>query len=516
MEGLIALTAKKLTPREKKLKKVRLEKYHSKDKVRKIKKYTLITLISAVSVAAIAGIIFGVITLINNSGAVLRKTVSFSSDNYEIDNAMFSYYYYDTYYSLLSQYYDNYYAEKGLDTSKSLRSQQYSDIETWFEYFIGIASDNAEELMMFLEVAKADGTVLDADDYADIDKDIATLQSNADEKKISLDKYIAANYGTGVKEDDVYRMLEYIALSHKQYIKIYSTLDYTEDEVNAYYDENSTFFQYSDFISYTFTPDVAEDETDTAVIQEASDAAKAQADELSKCGTAKEFSAWIKDYLSQTYSGDELQKKIDDTVSTKYAYETDSSFSKWVFSGMRKDGDCTVIAGDNGEYTAIYIVKAMYKDDSESRNVRHILFSFDNYDTEADAKAAADAVYTEWNSSGKTEEDFIALADKYNEDDSTKDSSGYMKNVFADTTDTEFDSWCFDSTRKTGDVGMVKTQYGYHLIYFVGEGYKAWQSSAESYMKSSDYNTLYQKYQDKYVIETNIKYAKRILDLANS
>ena len=32
-----------------------------------------------------------------------------------------------------------------------------------------------------------------------------------------------------------------------------------------------------------------------------------------------------------------------------------------------------------------------------------------------------------------------------------------------------FDKWCFDSSRKPGDTGMVETEYGYHVIYFVGE-----------------------------------------------
>ena len=31
-----------------------------------------------------------------------------------------------------------------------------------------------------------------------------------------------------------------------------------------------------------------------------------------------------------------------------------------------------------------------------------------------------------------------------------------------------FESWCFDETRKEGDVGVVHTDYGCHLIYFVG------------------------------------------------
>ena len=33
-----------------------------------------------------------------------------------------------------------------------------------------------------------------------------------------------------------------------------------------------------------------------------------------------------------------------------------------------------------------------------------------------------------------------------------------------------FNDWCFDEARKTGDSGIVKTQFGYHIMYFVGFG----------------------------------------------
>ena len=31
----------------------------------------------------------------------------------------------------------------------------------------------------------------------------------------------------------------------------------------------------------------------------------------------------------------------------------------------------------------------------------------------------------------------------------------------------EFDGWSFDAARKLGDTDIVKTDYGYHIMYFV-------------------------------------------------
>ena len=42
-----------------------------------------------------------------------------------------------------------------------------------------------------------------------------------------------------------------------------------------------------------------------------------------------------------------------------------------------------------------------------------------------------------------------------------------------------FDAWCFDETRQSGDHGLVKTPYGYHIMYFVGSQ-ELWYAYAES------------------------------------
>ena len=36
-----------------------------------------------------------------------------------------------------------------------------------------------------------------------------------------------------------------------------------------------------------------------------------------------------------------------------------------------------------------------------------------------------------------------------------------------------FDAWIFEEGRKAGDYGLVKTEFGYHLMYYVG-GDQAW------------------------------------------
>ena len=32
-----------------------------------------------------------------------------------------------------------------------------------------------------------------------------------------------------------------------------------------------------------------------------------------------------------------------------------------------------------------------------------------------------------------------------------------------------FNDWCFDESRQTGNTGIIESQYGYHVMYFVGK-----------------------------------------------
>ena len=52
---------------------------------------------------------------------------------------------------------------------------------------------------------------------------------------------------------------------------------------------------------------------------------------------------------------------------------------------------------------------------------------------------------------------------------------------------TAFNDWCFDASRKPGDTGVVETDYGYHIMYFVGEDLPRWQAQVSDTLKDEDY-----------------------------
>ena len=107
-------------------------------------------------------------------------------------------------------------------------------------------------------------------------------------------------------------------------------------------------------------------------------------------------------------------------------------------------------------------------------SVRHILIkpesstsssTFTDAEWEA-CRVKAQQIYDQWLAGEKTENTFIEAA-KANSKDGNAQEGGIYEDVYTGMMVKEFNDWCFDESRQFGDHGLVKTQYGYHIMFFV-------------------------------------------------
>ena len=78
-----------------------------------------------------------------------------------------------------------------------------------------------------------------------------------------------------------------------------------------------------------------------------------------------------------------------------------------------------------------------------------------------------------------TEENFALLAIEHSQDPGSNTNGGLYTEVYEGQMVEEFEAWCFDETRQVGDYGIVKTELGYHIMYFSGSR-PIWVSYVES------------------------------------
>ena len=128
---------------------------------------------------------------------------------------------------------------------------------------------------------------------------------------------------------------------------------------------------------------------------------------------------------------------------------------------------------------------------TRSVDVRHILIlpegaTIETVTTEefsdeawAAGEQKAQEILDQWLSGDKTEDGFATLANENSADAGSNTNGGLYSGVTEGQMVEAFNDWCFDSSRQVGDYGIVKTQYGYHIMYFSGSQL-LWESQAES------------------------------------
>ena len=167
-----------------------------------------------------------------------------------------------------------------------------------------------------------------------------------------------------------------------------------------------------------------------------------------------------------------------------------------------------------------YAQQGIEKIDQNVVNVRHILV-MPEQDTDsdgdgepdtisdaawADARDYANELYESWKQN-PTEENFADMAASTSSDTGSTDNGGLYEGIYPGQMVAEFNDWCFDPARQAGDTDIVKTTYGYHIMYFSGQGdYVYWRSVAESDTQYEKFNKTIDDLFSKYELKVDYKH----------
>lgn len=118
--------------------------------------------------------------------------------------------------------------------------------------------------------------------------------------------------------------------------------------------------------------------------------------------------------------------------------------------------------------------------------------------------ASAKAVLEEWLAGAATEDSFAELANKYSEDPGSNTKGGLYTQVASGKMVEAFDEWIFDENRGTGDYGIVKTEHGYHIMYFV-DSEDIWISEVRNMIVSDRADAYLKEIEKRYPIQVTYK-----------
>ncbi len=437
------------------------------------------------------------------------------SDHFTISKPIAEYLLNYLYQSFCSRYGTYYF-----DTTQSLKTQYYDEEkkQTWFDYFVDYTKSYIEQTLVFAEAATASGMTLSEDDLKNLESGFDAMSSVAAESSLTVDEYIKQNYGPEVTKEDIENIQKITMLAQKYSDELYSSFNYTESDYEKYYKDNQKSFDMVDYMTYTFSYSDTNEEGSFIIDSSKQSVMKENANALANSKTPEEFEDYIRQYLKanpnlvkvtaesseSSITEEDFNNAIESTVAAAnkqmnhWSEATDAD--KWIFDTERKVGDTTVIE-NQGSYSVYLITKTLYRDETINKNVRHILIKSGDERTDEEAKEKAETIYEDWKKGEATEDTFASFAMDYSEDTGSASKGGLYENVIEGRMVKEFNDWIFDPSRKPGDTDIIKTSYGYHIMYFSGNTDPVWKMTADKAMREQDVKKKYEEYQTLYTVE---------------
>ena len=511
---------------------------------------------------------------IGNSGMLLRGKVAFNVGEEDVSLAEYSYYYNSNYqeqYGYSAQF-DQYYGAgmgamyTGFDSTKTPDAQAYSgEIEgienpTWADYF----SYNAKRQIQYAKAAKLyaaeKGIELSEKDYAEIESTIESIEAQAKsgQQPYSLAAYLRLLYGKAMNPSAMRDIITQQLLVQKvsEVTMDGYKAEYTDEVVLKEYNKDLTVYGVVSLRSYVVNAEKIEDkEKETsAVTKETMAAAKTKAESFaSKVNSDESFKAVAYEFekLAKNEKAEDMKTNDSLTLLKDQSYGANSSdekFNKWAFDKNTAVGSTYIVENADTGYTVYMMSEPVHTaPDATTYDVRHILISFPKaeegkeeekkddvevelldasaYDVTVDIdvdlektgdketyKKAQD-ILKEYLDGDKTENAFAELAKKYSED-SNAEQGGIYTGVTEGRMVKEFENWSLAKDRKYGDVGIVESTYGYHVMYHVNAETTTWKDVIKTDLATEKYND----FAEKIIKEDNVKIENEdaaVIELAN-
>lgn len=413
-----------------------------------------------ISVVVVAALVCLIASFPIRANRAVNQTVV-SINDYDISRVEFDY----TYNAVKNNYMNQFGSMLqyiGLDPSKDLSTQMYSDTLTWRDYFEQQTVDGIIRNKALKDEAEAAGFTYNTDeDFAEFKQNV---ENAAVEAGGSAKEYLKAVYGVYATYG---RLEEYVredAFVNAYFAQVSDEKAPSEEALMAEYEANKNTYDSVDFYQTIIEAELPTEPTELA------DPVEEDAEETAYVPSEAEVAKAMEDAKA---AAEEAVKTVETEENLKKAgkyNKLSSTISDWLFDESRQAGDTTVIEDAAGQQYYVLSFAARYLDDTLSADMRII----------AQKGVDAQTILDEWANGEATEDSFAALADKYNAGSSFTAKGGFYEGVTPDGTAEELATWLFDESRAAGDTTVITTKDGQsYVLYYVGQNVPTWKIGAK-------------------------------------
>lgn len=400
----------------------------------------------------------------------------------EVNKVEFDYVYNTSKNNYITQY-GSYLSYFGLDTSKDLSTQMYSDTLTWQDYFEQNAVESLKQNRALMAEAKAAGFTYDTTDEYNTFKE--TIKTSAAAAGVSDKEYVRSIYGSYATMGRIEEYVKNDMVMNAYYQKLQEDNAPSDDEIQSYYEENKATYDSVDYRLTTIEADLptepteladpveetAADTTGTTDGTAATDSTQDTAYQPSDAEIAKamEDAKVLADDAEQTVAKDGEAHENEKKSSVNYL------ISDWLFDDARKAGDTTVITNDNSHCYYVVAFEKRYLDETPSADVRVIIPTEDK---------TGEEILEEWKNGAATEDSFAELCKKYTQDTSAVENGGLFEQVTKTGMTEELSNWIFDSSRQAGDTVAITVSDSTYVLYYIGQDQPEWKINIKNTLVS--------------------------------
>ena len=409
----------------------------------------------------------------------------------EVNKVEFDYVYNTSKNNYITQY-GSYLSYFGLDTSKDLSTQMYSETLTWKDYFEQNAVESLKQNKALMAEAKAAGFTYDTTDEYNTFKE--TIKTSAAAAGVSDKEYVRSIYGSYATMGRIEEYVKNDMVMNAYYQKLQEDNAPSDDEIQSYYEENKATYDSVDYRLTTIEADLptepteladpveetAADTTGTTDGTTATDTTQDTAYQPSDAEIAKAMddAKVLADDAEQTVAKDGEAHENEKKSSVNYM------ISDWLFDDARKAGDTTVITNDNSHCYYAVAFEKRYLDETPSADVRVIIPTEDK---------TGEEILEEWKNGAATEDSFAELCKKYTQDTSAVENGGLFEQVTKTGMTEELSNWIFDSSRQAGDTVAITVSDTTYVLYYIGQDQPEWKINIKNTLVS---DTMSQHVQD--------------------
>ena len=417
---------------------------------------------------AIAFVVVAIALVVYNSGIIQRNRTAVVIDGEKYTAADVSYYYYNAYQNFMTNGYGSYF----INPNQPLSSQTYmGNAEmTWADYFKEEAVESMKLVHAAVKAAKAENMTFGEEEQEKFEANIEFAKEQAEANNYSYKNYLTAVFGSYMTPELYEKHLEMTMLANMYTTAHYDSIVFTDAEILAHYEENKKNFDTVDgaYVTISGKPETKKGEDGKTI--DPTDEEKAAALETAK-NTA--------DTLLAGYNAGDNLEDLANALKATYTGDTELTYASgtamdWLFDESRQSGDAEILLDKENSTYYVVVFNSREREDALDYNVRHILVTEKNLDLEEGEKAgegevklAAQAILDKWDG---TEEGFAELAKEYTQDSGSVATGGLYENVNKGEMTPSFNDWCYAEGRKSGDTEIIESDYGYHIMYFVGYG----------------------------------------------